>query len=255
MVNTNFTKNYSRYYDLLYKDKDYASEATYISQIIQSFVPGAKNLIELGCGTGNHAAYLCKDGLEVTGLERSEQMIILSKAKKIKGFEALLADITNFDLKKTFDVAISLFHVISYLNDNESLISCFCNTNKHLVNGGLFIFDVWYAPAVNHLQPTERTKKMEDDAIKVTRHAKPVFHYNENVIDVNYEIIIEDKVNGKTEIYNEIHPMRFFSIPEIQFLATISGFSIVKVEEYLTGTQPGNDTWGVCFILQKNKNV
>lgn len=247
----NFNNNYSRYYDLLYKDKDYKAEAEYISRLIRSVRPHAENIIELGCGTGNHAALLCKDGFKVTGLERSEEMVALAKAKSINNFNPVVSDITHYKLSEKFDVAISLFHVISYLTTNESLTSCFETTYEHLNDNGIFIFDVWYSPAVYHQQPETRIKKMEDEVIAVTRLAEPAIHYNENVVVVNYEILIRNKSTSETEVYKETHPMRHFSIPEIRFLANQTGFEVSKAEEFFTGNEPGICTWGVCFVLSK----
>ena len=51
-----FGDNYSRYYNLLYSDKDYLGESRYIDGLIQKYSPGAKNVLDLGCGTGRHAA-------------------------------------------------------------------------------------------------------------------------------------------------------------------------------------------------------
>ncbi len=248
----NFNNNYSRYYDLLYKDKDYKAEAEYISRLIRSVRPGSENIIELGCGTGNHALLLCKDGFEVTGLERSAGMVAIAKAKGINGFTPIVADIIKFELSQKFDVALSLFHVVSYLATNDVLISCFHKVNNHLNTGGIFIFDIWYSPAVYHQKPETRIKRIEDGTYNITRLAEPEIHYNENIVDVNYEIIIQNKITQLTEVYKEKHPMRHFSIPEIELLATITGFKIIRSEEFLTGRQPGNDTWGVCFVLQKN---
>ena len=247
----NFNYNYSRYYDLLYKDKNYKAEANYVIQLIRSLNEQAKDILELGCGTGNHAQLLCEEGFKVTGLERSADMVSLAENKSIEGFEPLVADVTNFDIFQKFDAAISLFHVISYLNTNEALISCFNAVNKHLNAKGLFIFDVWYSPTVYGEKPETRIKRMEDDAIKITRIAEPEINDNENVVDVNYEIHIQAKSTGFTEVYREKHPMRHFSIPEIELLANATNFRLIKAEEFLTAKQPGNDTWGVCFVLQK----
>ena len=247
----NFNNNYSRYYDLLYKDKDYKAEADYVMQLIRSLNVNAKDILELGSGTGNHAQLLCEEGFKVTGLERSADMVLLAEHKSINGFKPLVADITNFDIFQKFDVAISLFHVISYLNTNEALISFFNAVNKHLNGNGVFIFDVWYSPAVYAQKPETRIKRMEDDAVKITRIAEPEIHENENVVDVNYEINIQAKSTGFTEVYREKHPMRHFSIPEIELLANATNFKLIKAEEFLTAKQPGEDTWGVCFVLQK----
>ena len=140
----NFNDNYSRYYDMLYKDKNYKAESDYIISLIRSVSPNAKNIIELGCGTGNHANFLCKNGFKVLGLERSLEMVELAKAKSIEGFTPVVADIEKYNVAEKFDVALSLFHVVSYLTSNKSLISCFKSTAEHLNHGGVFIFDVWY---------------------------------------------------------------------------------------------------------------
>jgi len=242
---------YSRYYDALYKDKDYNQEAEYVIQLIRSIHPNAQKLIELGCGTGKHAAIFCKNGYSVTGLERSEEMVAIAKERNIKGFSPIVADIANYELGKKFDVALSLFHVVSYLTSNEALLSCFKHTNAHLQEGGLFLFDVWYTPAVYYQQPETRIKRLFDELVNITRIAEPVIHYNSNVVDVNYEVIVQDKQTGAIEVFTEAHPMRHFGRPEIDLLATQTGFKLIKAEEFGTGKHPGKDTWGVCFILQK----
>ena len=242
---------YSRYYDLLYKDKNYTSEANYVVQLIKANHNTATQILELGCGTGNHAAILCKEKYSVTGLERSAEMVELAKQKKIENFEPIVADITNFSVNNKFDVAVSLFHVISYLTSNNQLVECFNTVNKHLNEKGIFIFDVWYTPAVYMQKPETRVKRISDNAIQGTRIAESTIHFNENVVDVNYEIHIQNKANGITEVYQEKHPMRHFSIPEIALLADLTNFTVIKTEEFGTQEKPSENTWGVCFVLQK----
>ena len=242
---------YSRYYDLLYKDKNYTSEANYVVQLIKANHNTATQILELGCGTGNHAAILCKEKYSVTGLERSAEMVELAKQKKIENFEPIVADITNFSINNKFDVAVSLFHVISYLTSNNQLVECFNTVNKHLNEKGIFIFDVWYTPAVYMQKPETRVKRISDNAIQGTRIAESTIHFNENVVDVNYEIHIQNKVNGITEVHQEKHPMRHFSIPEIALLADLTNFTVIKTEEFGTQEKPSENTWGVCFVLQK----
>lgn len=48
--------------------------------------------------------------------------------------------------------------------------------------------------------------------------------------------------------------MRHFSYNEILFLAQISGFELIKSEEFLTGNYSSPKTCGVCFVLKKIKN-
>mgnify|MGYP001219585358 CR=1 FL=1 len=72
----NFKKFYSKYYNLVYKNKNYQSEVNYISQILKSEKKYIKNILELGSGTGAHAIYLLKKGFNLTCVERSKDMIL-----------------------------------------------------------------------------------------------------------------------------------------------------------------------------------
>jgi SAM-dependent methyltransferase len=239
---------YGKYYDLLYASKKYDEEAIYIAECMRKYGSNVKDVLEFGSGTGIHGLMLQHMGFEVFGLERSQQMVDQAKSN---GFACMQADISDFKLEKSFDVVIALFHVISYLNDNDALVKTFRNAFNHLASNGLFIFDIWYSPAVYHLKPETRVKKVENEEISVWRMAEPVEHVNSNVVDVNYSILVKNKTDNSWMEFEEKHPMRHFSIPEIKLLAELTGFELVKAEEFLTGNQPSKSTWGVNFILKK----
>ncbi len=115
---------------------------------------------------------------------------------------------------------------------------------------GVFIFDVWYGPAVLTDRPVVRVKRMEDDEIKVTRLAEPVLHPNENRVDVNYHVFVRDLESGVVNELRETHVMRYFFRPEIELFAAQNGFRLLNAEEWLSGKAPGEDTWGVCFVMK-----
>lgn len=246
----NFQK-YSEYYDLLYRDKDYKSESQYVINKIKQFSPESRMILELGCGSGSHAQFLCEAGFKVTGVERSEEMVDAAKSKHIPGFNPLIGNISTYRLTQKFDVAISLFHVISYLNDNKSLIDCFKTTYNNLDSKGIFIFDVWYSPAVYHQKPETRIKRLENNKIEIVRLSEPEMESEKNLVAVNFEVLIKDKTSHISKTIKEKHLMRHFTIPEIKMLASTTGFEVVLVEEFLTQNPPSRDTWGVCFILKK----
>jgi SAM-dependent methyltransferase len=245
---------YSKYYDLIYNNKNYSSEVDYVTSLFNKYGSKINNVLELGSGTGNHANYFTSKKYNITGIERSKEMVLLSNEKKINGFHAINGDISNTFLDIKFDAVISLFHVISYLTENDSILNCFKTTNKHLEVGGLFIFDVWFTPAVLTQQPSNKIKKLEDENIKVVRIAEPLSDHTKNTIDVNFSIFITNKRNSSTELIEESHKMRHFSISEIDLLCKLSGFEILHTEEFLTTNNPDTNTWGVCFVLRKIKD-
>ena len=247
MTNNNF-RLYSLYYNLLYKDKNYEDEAAYVYKKLKNYQPDLSKILELGTGTGIHADLLQKKGLHVTGIERSEDMAQQARAK---GIECYVNDCSDFRLDDKYDAVISLFHVISYVTENEKLIRTFQNVYNHLKSGGVFLFDIWYSPAVYNLKPETRIKRMENDYVKIIRFAEPALHYNKNIVEVNYDLIIEEKSNGKITNLTETHPMRHFSLPEIHLLASMTGFQIIESLEWMTEEEPSDKTWGVCFILKR----
>jgi len=249
---------YARYYDLLYRDKDYIAEADYIARLIKRFKPGAKRILELGSGTGIHASLLSEKGFFVHGIERSPEMLARSRSlaeKRNEKQESLSLIFTEGDIRTArlndfFDSVISLFHVISYQTGNADVSAAFNTAREHLNQDGTFIFDVWYGPAVLAERPTVRIKRMSNERIEITRIAEPVLHANKNLVDVNYQVFVRDLQSGTVKELQETHKMRYFFKPEIELLASQTGFRVLHAEEWLTGNPIGADTWGACFCLK-----
>jgi SAM-dependent methyltransferase len=241
---------YSRYYDLLYRDKDYAAEAAYIRALISEFHPEARDVLELGCGTGKHARLLAKSGLNVTGVDRSAEMIDAAQAEQAI-VTIISGDARTVRLSQKFDVVLSLFHVVSYQATNDDVASMFETVATHLRDGGCFVFDVWYGPAVLRQLPQSRVKEMEDERFKVHRVAEPAVDFNQNWVDVNYSIHVTDKASGQVERFEECHRMRYFFTPEIDLFAKSSRMELIHGEQWLDRAVPSPETWGVTFILRK----
>ncbi len=250
---TQFGDLYSQYYDLLYKDKDYASEVEYIHRLIKKFSSDCKTILDLGCGTGRHDDLLCEKGYIVHGVDISEGMLKKANERRIGKEDKLyftLSRIQELELSQEFDVIISLFHVLSYQNTNEEVIKYFQTAKKHLKEQGLFIFDFWYGPAVLTDLPTVRIKRLENELIKVTRIAEPVLHAQNNIVDVNYTIFIENKQNGLFTEKKELHKMRYFFDTELEFFCNIVGFKILAKYEWMTEKNPDFNSWNVVWVVE-----
>jgi SAM-dependent methyltransferase len=239
----------SRYYDLLYREKDYAGEVAYIDQLLSRYAVSGRELLEFGSGTGGHGCLLGERGYKVTGIERSSGMV--ARAAQTSSFKSQEGDICTVQLGRLFDAVLSLFHVVSYQTDNREVQAVFARAADHLRPGGLFIFDVWYSPAVYTKRPEVRVRRLTDGKVDITRIAEPINRVNENCVDVHYTIFVHELSTGVCETISEVHPMRHFTIPEIDLLASVSGFERIIAEELLTGATPSADTWGVCLVLQK----
>lgn len=244
--------DYSRYYNLLYQDKDYAGEADFIENLIRGYAPNAKTILDLGCGTGRHAKLLSEKGYMVHGIDMSEEM--LSEAERLSTKDNLtfsLGDVRSARLNKKFDVVTSLFHVMSYQVTNKDLTNALITAFEHLDENGIFIFDCWYGPAVLTDRPTVRIKRLNDAEVEIIRIAEPEVHTSENVVDVNYQILIRRRLNGKTTILKETHKMRYLFIPEVKAILDQVNFKMLICEEWMSQRNPGFNSWNVFFVVKK----
>jgi SAM-dependent methyltransferase len=241
----------SKFYDLLYRDKKYKEEVEYVLQILREYSPQATTILELGSGTGVHARLFAEQGFQVHGIERSAEMLTVANEQSVPKVTFQQDDIAAFGLDKKFDVTVALFHVISYVKENTALISVLKNVAEHLEDGGLFIFDVWHSPAVYVQRPEKRTKKVRDEDLTIVRTAEPTMLYDKNLVQVNYKFQVEENADSNTDTSFEKHTLRHFSQQEIALLAHICNFEVLRTEEFLTGKDLDETTWGACYILRK----
>jgi len=254
-------QEYARYYDLLYRDKDYGAETEYLNHLIQTHRPGATTILNLGCGTGSHDFMLAEKGYRVTGTDISADNIALAEKKLADqtspagGLHFMTADICELRLQRTFDAVISVFHVMSYLTDNAGLRAAFQTAGEHLVPGGVFIFDCWYGPAVLTQLPATRVKRIDADDLSLTRIAQPDIDFNANRVAVHYELIVEEKQRRDVQRIRETHRMRYLFQPEIENWLGCTGLELESSEEWLSGRPLGPDTWSGCFVARKRPDA
>jgi SAM-dependent methyltransferase len=248
---------YARYYDLLYRDKDYAAESEYVATHIRKHSPQAKRILELGCGTGAHAEHLARMGYTVHGVDMSEAMLARAEARKsvlptevAARLSFSLGDVRNVRTGEKFDAVISLFHVISYQTTNADLCAVFDTAAAHLQSAGLFLFDFWYGPAVLVKCPEVRVKCLEDEEVKVTRIAEPELLVNDNVAEVNYTVFIEDKSTNATQQLFEKHRLRYLFLPELEWYHGTLWKEILS-REWLSDRPLSADSWSGFQLLSR----
>lgn len=248
---------YARYYDLLYRDKDYRGETEFVDRLIRAHVPGAHRVLELGCGTGIHAILLAEQGYDVAGIDISEDMLSVA-AQRVAGLPQVTAsrvrfnrgDVRDFQVEGRFDVVLSLFHVLSYQLTNDDLRAVFARVKAHLAPGGAFIFDCWYGPAVLTDRPSVRVKRFADAATSVTRIAVPTLHPNLNSVDVHYQLFVKDESNETIEELSELHQMRYLFRPELELLADAAGLRIESCGAWMSDQEPDFSTWYAHFVVK-----
>jgi len=244
---------YARLYDLCNADKDYGREAEFVAGLIRSRRPGAKDLLDLGAGTGTHALLLAQLGFKVTGVELSAGMAEIARRKPSRGgapVEFLCGDMRTVRLDRTFDAVTSLFHVMSYQVSNEDFSRALATARAHLRAGGIFIFDFWYGPAVLADRPEIRSKRIEREGMTITRRAEPEHDLKSATVTVNYTLQVLESASGNRREVRESHRMRYYFLPEIMPMLDAAGFKLLEAYGWLDKAPLSEKTWGACLTVE-----
>ena len=257
----NIFADYARYYNVLYQDKDYLGETEFILECLNRYGCSPTTLLDLGCGTGRHALAMARKGIQVTGVDMSATMLnmgykLLSSVAPLSANlslpRLLEGDVRTIRLGETFDAVTSLFHVMSYQITEKDALAEMETAREHLKPGGFFLFDFWYGPGVLTDPPTERDRRMEDSQTVVQRHAHPVQRVNDNIVEVHYSITLMDKCSGTRSALKEVHNMRYWFLPELRYLSSVSGFKVVAEGGWRSFNPPERTTSNVWILLKKN---
>jgi SAM-dependent methyltransferase len=134
----------ARFYDALYQSKDYGAASRQVHGWIQQRLPGAKTLLDVGCGTAKHLECLRAD-YEVTGLDLSTEMLDVAR-QRCPGVPFYQADMVDFRLGHTFDAVTCLFSAIGSVRTRENLDRTLQTMAAHLAPRGVVIVEPWFGP-------------------------------------------------------------------------------------------------------------
>jgi SAM-dependent methyltransferase len=167
-------------------------------------------------------------GWEVAAVDASPEMIGLACASTPAGGHVSYVVGTGaaFELNRRMSAAVSLFHVASYHTGVRDLFALLANVRRHLDAGGRFIFDFWHGPGVLADPPGRRERTVQEGKVRVTRLSVPDHHPRQCRIDVHYDMRVEDPDRGLDGRITEIHAMRYYFLPEIEFMLEQAGFQL-----------------------------
>jgi SAM-dependent methyltransferase len=247
---------YANFYDSLYASKDYPAECDFLEEIFQQHAGNPiRTILDIGCGTGGHALQMARRGFKVTGVDRSGQMLSIARTKAASlktDYSPVFreGDARTLNLATKFDAVMSMFAVISYLTANDDLVEAFRATRKHLNEGGLFVFDAWYGPAVLADRPTDRFKIMESDGERIFRFVRPEIDLFRHVVNVHYKVL-RIKNREIVEEVEEMHPMRFLFPQEIISYLGSAGFRVLRICPFLRISENiGERDWNMAVVAE-----
>lgn len=217
----------ARFYDLIYRFKDYAREA----EILRGLFPeGAQSLLDVACGTGKHLELLKDDLPQCEGLDLDAGLLKVA-AERLPDVPFHHADMTAFDLGKYFDVVTCLFSAIGYAGTVEKLNAAIVCMAEHLKPGGLLIVEPWLKPEVFRLGHVTMLTAEEAD-LKVCRMT---FARQEGIVSIlEFHYLVAERGKG-VSTFSEAHHAAMFSHEDYLNAFRRAGLAVDYDEQGLMG--------------------
>ncbi len=216
----------ARYYDRIYQWKDYGKDIERLLDLLERYGPPlGDQLLDIGCGTGNHVALLA-DSFDCTGIDVEEPMLAIAR-EKVPSATFLPGDMRTVDLGRRFDVITSLFGTIGYAGDEEGLEACISNMSRHLRPGGLLVIDPWFAPDKWKDGFVNMTTVDEPD-LKIARVGYSTKVDNVSRMELHY--LVSARGVGVRHLV-EVHEMGLFEVDLVLGLMRWAGLEPVFLEE------------------------
>lgn len=109
--------------------------------MLQNVLVGRK-ILDLACGTGDLTRMLSTLGYHMTGLDLSEPMLEIAKAKdEEKLISFICGNMLTLELNEMFDSIVCANDSVNYCSSLDQLTKLFKGVNRHLPIGGVFVFD------------------------------------------------------------------------------------------------------------------
>lgn len=177
--------------------KDWGKESVryvdLVSNVINTYNPSVNSVLDVACGTGILATALKNMNFEVSGIDISEDMINVAK-ETTKEIDFKVADMKNFNLNKKFDMITCAFDSINYITNSVDMEKTMKNIFNHLVDNGLFIFDI-NTPSLYEDRHFGTIDRIFDDIHfkqileydRVNRLGKTVFDFGNNELEIHVQ--------------------------------------------------------------------
>jgi SAM-dependent methyltransferase len=140
---------HAAWYDALYESlgKDHVTEAReLLARITSQLGHTPASWLDVACGTGQHLAAVADEVAEVVGVDLSESMLDVARARLGGRVDLRVADQRDLDLGRTFEVVTSLFSSVGYAQDLDELDATIAALARHVAPGGVLVVEPWIDP-------------------------------------------------------------------------------------------------------------
>ena len=241
---------FAKVYDTFMEETPYEKWAAFMDDCAKKYHIKLRIGCDLGCGTGKMCTLFAKNGIEMIGIDCSEEMLMAARENAMKSGHNILylmQDMSEFELYGTVDMIYSCCDSINYLLEEEQVLSTFKWVNNYLEPEGLFIFDMNTQYKYENVLADQTFAEQTEDAAYIWEN---YFDKEEEINEfvVNFFIKNEQGHYMRTEEY---HYQRAYSIEKIKELLDQAGLELIGVYDDYTNKPYHENTSRATFVARE----
>lgn len=232
-----FYTKMAKLYDTLYSwMRNYDLEAKFLHKIFCQHNTKINSVLDIGCGTGNHALALQPYGHYIIGIDISRDMLSIarSKSQEVPNISLVQGDITKSPFRKnSFDAAYALFSLVYNFYPFDVLLRCYLNVKKLLKPNGLFVLEVLNKE--NYIRKYSKSRfyylgSHEWEKYHVQTYVYPSFgkSYNNSLLYMNLHHILRNQKGDESRLWTK-HMLFMYDIEQLKLTAMENSLEPVEV--------------------------
>ena len=236
-------------YDILMKDAKYKKRTAYLWKLFKTHGKTPKLLLDLACGTGEFSCSFAEKGVEVIGVDMSEDMLAVAREKTAdNGLDILYLcqKAEELDLYGTVDGAICCLDSLNHITDINKLCKAVKRVSLFMEEGSLFIFDLNTEYKHRNTLGNNTFVIDEDEVYCVWQNR---FDEKRLITEINLDFFTED---GDTYIRSsESFKERAYTKEQIEGILNKAGLEIQAVYDDLSFESPKEDSQRIIYVTKK----
>jgi SAM-dependent methyltransferase len=212
-----YGQRWSHFYDGLYSDVEDS-----VIDLLARHAGNPPRALELAIGSGRIAVPLHSRGVEIVGIDASEEMVALLRAKPGgEGIAVSIGDFADVDVDDTFPLIYLTFNTIFGLLTQERQVECFRNVAHHLEPGGFFILDAFVPDVRRFDQYNTRMAVSSIDSVDEHTYEMTVYDPVEQRLSSH---LVKRLADGETVVLPV--EVRFAWPSELDLMARLAGLEL-----------------------------
>jgi len=219
-------KGFAHVYDQLMAHAPYDKWVAFTEHMITQSNKKISTILDLGCGTGEIAIRLAKQGYTITGVDYASDMLTHAMAKSTQEqvpISWIQQDIIHLHGFSNIDLCISYCDVMNYITNKNDIENVCQRVYDSLKADGLFIFDIHHIKYANEQLIDHTFAEKSDDLAYIWECEQgdergEMYHY----------LTFFQRQHNHYIRFDEVHHQRTYEMEEYELILKKCGFTKIN---------------------------